>query len=303
MKCRNDDRTCALAMDFMVGRIGTCGRKDDWMRRKKLAAGLVLVLILFMVTGCTGAVKGDEKTAQAHVEDSGYYVRERLGEVETYLLEEGRLDGRAENLDIERMWSVQEEDPRTYLGQTISVYGFVVKNHLLQQTFRSPEKILAFVMISEGEVIGGYSYPEQNTEESYYAFDGTSSTRILRDHYVFEGESETWKAEYVVDSKRVFVGKNGRIEYDGDGNALLNVTCKREVQELGKVETFQITYASRFGSGSSTIGFDEAQFLDKTHTLRSGGSADQLGGVEETVRITIAVDEKIEEMELHLVQQ
>ncbi|HSP48141.1 MAG TPA: hypothetical protein VLN47_08715 [Clostridiaceae bacterium] len=272
------------------------------MTGKKLVSGLILGLVLFIGTGCTSAVRGDEKTAQAHVEDRGYYVRENLGEVEAYLLEEGLLDGGEDNLVIERMWSVQDRDPREYLGKRISVYGFVVKNHLLQQTFRSPQKILVFVMLSEGVVIGGYSYPDAEQNEAFYAFDGSSSTRILRDRYVFEGGSETWEVEYVVDSKRVFTDRNGRIEYDGEANALMSVTCKRETEELGKVEKFKIAYASRFGTGSSSMEFDEAQYLDRDHTMRLSGSADQLGSVDETVRITITVDDKIEEMELHLVQ-
>lgn len=268
------------------------------VRMRKLTAGLVIVLILLAGMGCSGAASGEEKTAQEYVEDSGYYVRERLGEVESYLLEEEKLDGSKENLVIERMWSVQDEDPRSYLGTEISVYGFVVKNHLLQQTFRSPQRIQVFVILGEGRVIGGYAYPEADGKEAFYSFDGAFSTRILMDHHVFEGESETWTAEYVVDSKRVFTDKDGRIEYDGEGKAVLNVTCKAEIEKLGKVKKFEIAYASRFGSGSSLMESDEAQYLEKTHVLTMGGGADQLGSADETVAITVTVDDLVEHLDL-----
>lgn len=267
-----------------------------------LAAGMVLVLVLVMGAGCTERVKGDEKTAQVYVEDSGYYVRESLGKVESYVLDEGRLDGGKENLVIERMWSVQEGDPKDYLGKEISVYGFVVKNHLLQQTFRSPQKIMAFVMLSEGQVIGGYSYPEKDEKEAFYSFDGSFSTRILMDHYVFEGESESWKAEFIVDSKMVFTDKDGRVAYDGDGKSLLNVTCKEDTEALGMVKTFEIAYSSRFGIGSSSMEYDEPQYLEKTHTLRVGGGGNQVGSAEETVAIKVTVDGIVENMDLHLVR-
>lgn len=272
------------------------------MRVKKFAARLAIVLVLLAGTGCTETLKGEEKMAQDYVEDSGYYVRERLGEVEAYLLDEGKLDGREENLVIERMWSVQEEDARSYLGTEISVYGFVVKNHLLQQTFRSPQKIKSFVILGDGKVIGGYSYPDEDEKETFYSFDGSFSTRILMDHYVFQGESETWTAEYVVDSKRVFTDKDGRIEYDGEGKGLLSVTCKADTEKLGKVKKFEVAYTSRFGSGSSRMESDEAQYLDKTHRLTLGGSADQLGSSDETVAIQVTVDDIVEHMDLHLVQ-
>lgn len=267
----------------------------------KIMRWLVLGLILLTLSGCSGRVKGEEKTAQDHVEDSGYYVRERLGQVESYLLEEGSLDGRKENLVIERMWSVQEQDPRAYLGKEITVYGFVVKNHLLQQTFRSPKKIQVFVILCEGKVIGGYAYPDSDEKEAYYSFDGDFSTQILVNHYVFKGESETWTAEYVVDSRRTFTDKDGRIEYDGAGEAVLTVLCKGETEALGKVKEFEVAYSSRFGSGSFHMESDEAQYLDKIHTIRSSGTADQIGSVEETVALTVTVDGRVERMDLRLV--
>jgi len=145
-------------MNMYIGRI-----------KKRKARNTVMFLlaeaIMFLiVTGCSSeaepAIHGDERKAADAIKAKGYKIFSTLGESEVYILDREKLI-EAPYMNI---WSVQEADPEQYFGKSIASYDFVVSGHPLEQMYASTNQSSKYefhinVMLSEGEVIGGYAYP------------------------------------------------------------------------------------------------------------------------------------------------
>ncbi|WP_051287548.1 GNAT family N-acetyltransferase [Paenibacillus taiwanensis] len=124
---------------------------------------VVLLGLLFMVfSGCENESSDDEKTAEQYVEQHGYQVISRQGEVQKYVLEKNKLTGSTENILYQQSWGVQSVEPDKYFGKEITVYPFTVKNHPLEKIYHIETTVN--VMICEGQVIGGTSMPAQGNE-------------------------------------------------------------------------------------------------------------------------------------------
>ncbi|MDR3682070.1 MAG: hypothetical protein P4L41_19015 [Flavipsychrobacter sp.] len=83
-----------------------------------------------------------------------------------------------------------------YFGKEITVYEFTVKNHPLEKIFKDSKGTNVFIMLSEGKVIGGYSFP--NADEllvgSVYSLDGKTLEEVTGLNYL--QWSENWKNKY-----------------------------------------------------------------------------------------------------------
>lgn len=99
-----------------------------------------------------------EKTAENYVNSKGYDIIKRKGEVVNYTLEKNMLYGSNESTEYQQIWGVQNVEPDKYFGKQITVYGFTVKNHPLEKEYKANTNI--YIMISDGQVIGGYSFPD-----------------------------------------------------------------------------------------------------------------------------------------------
>ena len=132
---------------------------------RKLVSVLI-GLILLTVIGCTPNITGNEKTAEDFVKSQGYTITTSKGEIHKYTLEKSKLYGGMGTILYQQVWGVQTVEPEKYFGKEIVVYGFTVKNHPMQkQDKNSQNGVNVYVMLSEGNIIGGYSCPNADVVE------------------------------------------------------------------------------------------------------------------------------------------
>jgi hypothetical protein len=156
---------------------------------------IVIGLIFLISAGCSKGVAGDEKTAENYVESQGYKITARKGEIEHYTLEIGRLNGSSEARPLIQEWGVQKVEPDKYFGKEISVYGFIVENHPLQEIDKNSKNgVNLNVMMTEGNVIGGYSYPNTGALGGYSSLDGKTLEEVTGLGY--QQWQKNWKAKY-----------------------------------------------------------------------------------------------------------
>ena len=157
------------------------------LRRGNVIMLLAAVLLFLLVSGCSSEAKselqGDERTAAAAIEAKGYKIVTALDESDEYILDRAKL---AEHLYM-NIWSVQEVEPEQYIGKLITTYGFIVSGHPLEQIYAFADQSSAYeyhtkVMLSEGKVIGGYSYPVRKDGDllmgGVYSIDGKTQEEI-----------------------------------------------------------------------------------------------------------------------------
>lgn len=162
---------------------------------------ILMGLIIFTFVGCTREVTvsenvtGDEKTAEEFVKAQGYKITAYRGEISKYILEKSELYGSTATLPYQQAWSVQKVEPDKYFGKEIVVYGFTVKNHPLQQRDKNAmEGVNLYIMLSEGKIIGGYSYPNANVSGAYSSLDGKTLEEVTG--LGFQQWQDTWKRKY-----------------------------------------------------------------------------------------------------------
>lgn len=164
---------------------------------------LLLTLIFLFISGCTGEAEsmlhGEERTAADAIETRGYKILSNLGESEAYVLDREKLM----QPPYMNIWSMQEAEPELYFGKTITSYDFVVSGHRLEQMYASVNQSSDYyfhvnIMLSEGEVIGGYSYPVRKDGTllmgGVYSLDGKSLDEMTGLSYS-EWLAE-WKKKY-----------------------------------------------------------------------------------------------------------
>ncbi|MHB1126923.1 MAG: hypothetical protein ACYC2T_08185 [Bacillota bacterium] len=118
----------------------------------------VLLILFIILAGCGKEVEKDEKTAEEYVKKLGYKITTSRGEVHKYVLDKTKLTAGTETTPYLRTWGVQKVGPEKYFGKEISIYSYTVKNHPLEKIYKDKTKV--YIMLSEGIVIGGYSFPE-----------------------------------------------------------------------------------------------------------------------------------------------
>lgn len=159
--------------------------------------GILMGLLFLMLTGCGNEVKGDEKIAEEYLEQQGYQVTSQKGEVHTYILDKSKLNGGTETLPYKQSWGVQSVEPDIYFGKEIKVYRFTVKNHPLEKQYKIETNV--GIMICEGQVIGGTSFPVQGKDEELimgapYSLDGKTLEEVTQ--MSFKEWSENWRVKY-----------------------------------------------------------------------------------------------------------
>lgn len=156
---------------------------------------IIIGLVLMIFTGCSKEVISDEKTAEQYVEQHGYKVTSQNGEVQKYVLDKSKLFGSAESTQYQQIWGVQKEEPDKYFGKEITVYGFIVKQHPLEKIYNTETNVS--VIVCEGKVIGGTSFPVQGEEVLYgapYSLEGKTMEEVTGSSY--QEWSETWEKKY-----------------------------------------------------------------------------------------------------------
>lgn len=150
----------------------------------KIRQGLLALCVLALLTGCSattaqtqpklpdtavGAETADMGLARQFVEKYGYEVIVAHKEpLHSFVLEKELL----REMPYQQIWSVQEKEPDPFIGKAFTIYTFTVDNHPLENTYDFDTNV--YVMVAEGEVVGGYSFPDSD-ELLYggvYAIDG-----------------------------------------------------------------------------------------------------------------------------------
>lgn len=153
---------------------------------------IVLGLLFLILIGCSKGISGDEKTTEDYVKSQGYNITARKGEILKYTFEINKLNGEIEPLPYQQMWALQKVEPDKYFGKEITIYCFTVKNHPLEKTYKVKTNV--YIMISDGKVIGGYSFPDEEMMGSVYSLDGKTLEEVTGLSYQKWGEN--WKKKY-----------------------------------------------------------------------------------------------------------
>ena len=183
---------------------------------KKLAIVFATLILALVASGCSNSgktqqvqpqeskvvytaessnsVTGAEKTAEDYVKSQGYIVTARKGEINKYILEKNKLYGATETLQYQQMWAVQKVEPDKYFGKEITIYGFTVNNHPSENIYKENEGANVFIMLLEGKVIGGYSFPNAQVVGAVYSLDGKTLEEVTGLSYQQWGEN--WKKKY-----------------------------------------------------------------------------------------------------------
>ena len=88
------------------------------------------------------------------------------------------------------------------------------------------------------------------------------------ENYIFVGESEHWKAEFVYDVSETWGEKNGKGNYSNEVQYTLTLTYKGAVSELATIKKVSYGYETTTSSASNTIELTEP--LTKSEFKLSG---------------------------------
>jgi len=161
--------------------------------REFIKLGVIVGFVFLILAGCGKDVTGDEKTAEQYVEDRGYKINTRLGKTDKYKLDKSKLYGSTETIPYQQSWGVQNVEPDMYFGKEITVYGFTVSNHPLEE--RNKAKTNVYIMLTESKVIGGYSFPNiKGLIGSVYSLDGKTLEEVTE--RTFKDWSDGWEKKY-----------------------------------------------------------------------------------------------------------
>lgn len=154
--------------------------------------GVIVGLVFLILTGCGKEATGDEKAAEQYVEEQGYKITSRKGEIHKYDLDKSKLYGSTESLPYQQIWSVQNLEPDKYFGKEITIYSFTVNNHPLKNIFKVETNV--YIMLCEGNVIGGYSFPDAEMNGGVYSLNGKTLEEVTG--MTFKEWTENWKKKY-----------------------------------------------------------------------------------------------------------
>ena len=156
---------------------------------------ILFTLMTFVFSGCTPKITGDEKTAENFIISKGYTITAQKGQIQKYVLEKNKLYGGTGTIPYQQSWGVQTVEPDKYFGKEITVYGFTVKNHPMQKEDKNAKDgVNVYVMLSERNVIGGYSYPNADIDGACYSLDGKTLEEVTG--LSFQQWQDKWKKKY-----------------------------------------------------------------------------------------------------------
>lgn len=161
---------------------------------KKLLVFIVVIVatiaMLIFLSACSQSEKKESLTeyaqlAKSDLEKRGYEIVEFKGEKVVSFEREELLES-----PYQDMWGVQTMAPDPYIGRDITLAHFLVRNHPLDDQFEMGQTNV-FVMLLEGEVIGGTSFPDSKEPlvGGSYSLDGKAAEEVHPDY-------ESWRAEW-----------------------------------------------------------------------------------------------------------
>lgn len=137
----------------------------------------------------------DEKTAKADIEKRGYNIIEYKGQIDKYKLDKSKIFGGTETTPYQQVWGVQSISPDDYFGKEIITYEFIVNNHPLQKVdSHAKNGVRLYYMFSDGKIIGGFSYPNEDVYGAVSSLEGKSLEEVTG--LTFSKWSEEWTNKY-----------------------------------------------------------------------------------------------------------
>ena len=143
-----------------------------------------VLFIIIILSACSE--KTHEEIGQKFLENNDYEVVSYEGTIESYEFSEQTVL----KIPYKLQWSVQETDNvETYIGETVTVEEFIVRNHPSDEKFGTSIVRLFFV---KGDVIGGISGP-MDAEERFGAVQNIQGKTFEEIHSVsFEEWEKLW---------------------------------------------------------------------------------------------------------------
>lgn len=131
----------------------------------------------------------DAKVAKAYLEEQGY-------EVVSYREKRTSSFEKADLLELptRSTWEVQMTPPDEYIGRDIRQEGFIVRDHPLDEVADLGQTNVTVMMV-DGKVIGGTSYPDsaEPLTGASYSLDGKTAEELHPDYMEWRNE---WEAKY-----------------------------------------------------------------------------------------------------------
>ncbi|MFT4414344.1 hypothetical protein ACLM5H_10845 [Fredinandcohnia humi] len=158
---------------------------------------LILLFFVIYIAGCSNHSFNDlddnGKIAKSHLEEKGYDVLSYQGK--------STLSFSTSDLSVHhhmQLWSVQSIQPDHIIDKKIEVETFYVKDHPLENEYKSENyflgKVGVNVWVYDGKSIGGISYPviKKNTglAGAPYSLDGRTTDEV-------QGDYDTWSREWL----------------------------------------------------------------------------------------------------------
>lgn len=108
-------------------------------------------------------------------------------------------------------------------------------------------------------------------------FTGCNNGNVVEHDYTFQGESEHWSAEYIVEGKGTFTEKEGKTKYDSEVSSKMTVTYNGSLEEISSIENLKYEYQSSVSGGGEGVAIENS---------------------DELIEVTIQWDGKTEKFEL-----
>lgn len=151
--------------------------------------GILLAIVL--LSACSDASEEAEPTLGADAKVAKVYLEEKGYEVVSYKGNHTSSFKKADLLEspVRDTWEVQATPPDAYIERSIRDEFFIVRNHPLGQANVK-------VMVVDGEVIGGTSFPDsaEPLVGGSYSLDGKTPEELHPDDYW--AWREDWEKQY-----------------------------------------------------------------------------------------------------------
>ena len=286
---------------------------------KKSVAMILVVSMLLAISGCAGVSLNQEVSESSSAEPSlvGNGEFAFIGESESWaaklvanhafmLYEEYgtyHQDGDEKNAlyvtykgDISDLASVK--NLRIVCGEDSMENAFSNDHSSTVKTFKLPVSLGEInkddkidITVTADDHTQTLQLKTSNSKEAF----SNGNDDFIENHYVFEGESDSWTGEMMVDSTMQFYEMDGILGCDTNERERLIVTYKGDVADLAVVKHLEIDYDAPLGGGSLEESYDpEYPLQEKTFTLSGVSFGGSLIQEDAVITVTVTIDGKTE---------
>ncbi|RSD28634.1 hypothetical protein [Mesobacillus subterraneus] len=147
-------------------------------------------MLFLLLVGCGPKLEPDStgELARQYLVDQGYSLKSYEGS-QVYSFEKHELV----DMPHKSIWARQTVQPDPYIGKEIIQEIFIVKNHPVSKIYGKKVEVRVFIV--DGKIIGGTSYPDDDTMGGWgYSLEGKTAEEVQGDK--LEEWSEEWNKKY-----------------------------------------------------------------------------------------------------------